>query len=414
MNYSFFILTIDILIILASIFIVRKYITFFHPFSAYLFFHLYAFTKRLWEIEFLNSYLLYSDNINTKSITMEEIYRAMTWADISLISFTLGTLLAHRLKLRVNNKIILKKYKVTLVASIFLILGTPAFILTRNTSGSFGNFEQILNVMSLWPVLSVCLLVYMYGFRWYLLMLLIPFILSLAIQGSDRFMLILPLTFLLSCYLYNKNLKWPNIRVAFLLLILMIIFPQLKYIGMAYQTKNFEEVFLRLEQAFLVKNQIEGSASNFLDQYAGALTLIDESNKFYYGYTYTSLFTLFIPRALWNDKPGVADHTMSIATSDRPYDVEGRIITYLGEAYINFWYIGFLVVPFILSLFLTASYRKNISKGIKSLQVYVFLSFNVILIQVYRDGISSLVLFGIVQNLVMVSIYITHKFKWKN
>ena len=412
-NLYFFIITIDIICVSFSVFLLRGKLSFFHPFFMYLFFHLFAFTKRLWEILIFNSPLLYSDGVGTRVVSLDEIIRAIIWADVALIIFSFACRMTYFLKIKKNNVIFLNKNKVNLVAFTFFVLGLPAFIITRNIDNSSNQFDQFLIVMSLWPVLSICLLIYYYGFRWYFLLLILPFIVLLSIQGYHRFMIILPLLFLLSVYLYNKKLKWPNIKIIFILVAMLLVFPQLKYIGMAYNNKNFDEVFFRLQQIVLFENKLEGSSNNFLDQYAGALTLIDESNRFYYGSTYMSVVTIFVPRVLWDNKPGLGDHTIALATNDRPYDTEGRVITYLGEAYINFWYMGFFIIPFILGVLLTRSYIANISSGIGSLQFYVFISFNVILIQVFRDGIASLVLFGILQNIVMVCIYLLHKFKWK-
>lgn len=413
MDNSFFLIILDGLSVLFGFFLLRKNLSFFHPFFIYLFFHLFSFTKRLWEILLFNAPLLYSDGINVRTIELEEIFRAILLADFALIVFASACKITHFTKINKNKRMVLSKNKVNFIAFTFFIIGLPAFILTRNTNISYNQFDQILTVMSLWPVLSICLLIYYYGFKWYLLILISPFLVFISLQGYHRFMLILPMLFLLSVYLYKKDLKWPNKKIILILITMLIIFPQLKYIGIAYNSRNFDEIFVRVQQAVLFQDDLEGSSNNFLDQYAGALTLIDESNKFYYGMTYTSLITIFVPRILWNEKPGLGDHTLALATTDRPYDVEGRVITYLGEAYINFWYMGFFIIPFILGVLLTRSYIKNIDSGYNSLQFYVFISFNVILIQVYRDGVSSLILFGILQNLVMVSVYFSHKLKWK-
>ena len=97
---------------------------------------------------------------------------------------------------------------------------------------------------------------------------------------------------------------------------------------------------------------------------------------------------------------------------DRPYDKEGRIITYLGEAYINFKYIGFFIVPLILGFVLTVCYRKYFVINLIGLQSYVYMVAIITFIQAFRDGLVALAVFLILQNLLMVLIYLIHKFEW--
>jgi|26BtaG_2_1085354.scaffolds.fasta_scaffold02347_5 hypothetical protein len=408
-----FLIIIDILCLIASIILLKRNLSFFHPGFIYLFFHVYSFTLRLWELSF-GAIPLYGDLLGFSTVTNKEIFRAMIWADIGLLFFSLGSLFAFKVRLNKSIKgLIFNIKKVWMLAVLFFIVGLPSFFLQQDIS-SFGmsTTRQFILLMSLWPVSALIALIYVMGFRWYLMLALIPFLFVFSTQGYHRFMVILPVILLVSIYLSKSNLKWPNKRIMIILLSAALIFPQLKYIGMAYTSNDPGEVTLRLKQAFHLEKSDSSTINSFLDQYAGALTLIDNNDKFYYGSTYLKVFIIFIPRAIWPSKPGLADHTVALGTSERPYDVEGRIITYLGEAYINFRYFGFFIVPTLVGYFLTRFYRSSVQLGYGYVQHYIYLVFMAVLIQVYRDGLVSIVLFGVFQNLLMVTIYLAHKFSW--
>lgn len=404
---------IDIFCLVASIILLKRNLSFFHPGFVYLFFHVYSFTLRLWELNF-GAIPLYGDLLGFSTVNDQEIFRAMIWADIGLVCFSLGSIFAFKVKLNEpKNGLKFNIKKVWILAILFFIVGLPSFFLQQDIS-SFGmsTTRQFILLMSLWPVSALIALIYVKGFRWYLMLALTPFLFVFSTQGYHRFMVILPVILLINIYLSKLNLKWPNKRIIVILLIAALIFPQLKYIGMAYTSNDSTEVTLRLKQAFHLEKSESSTSNTFLDQYAGALTLIDNNDKLYYGSTYLKVFIVFIPRAIWPSKPGLADHTVALGTSERPYDVEGRIITYLGEAYINFWYFGFFIVPTVIGYFLTRFYRFSMQLGYGYVQHYIYLVIMAVLIQVYRDGLVSLVLFGVFQNLLMVAIYLTHKFSW--
>lgn len=403
-------LILDSVSIIFSVFLLYRYISFFHPLFFYLFFHIYSFSLRFIDIVIFDYPLMYSGVLQAKTIQIEEIYRAMFWADIALILFSIGCYLAHKTKIAKKENIKLNKNKVILLSSLFVIVGTPLYLLTRDSGNTIENFNNFALIMSMWPVLALSLLIYYFGFKWYLLIPIILFLSGFALQGYHRFMVILPALFLIMTYLSKNNLKWPNIKIIGILLLMLMMFPQLKYIGQAFQQNDIESLKENIIKSFILEK--EKSPEGFLDQFAGALSLIDESNKIYYGATYSSAFTIFVPRVLWSNKPGLADHVVALGTVDRPYDKEGRIITYLGEAYINFKYLGFFIIPILTGFSLTCFYRKYFSINTTGLQSYIYMVTIITFIQAFRDGFVALAVFLILQNLLMVGIYIFHKFRW--
>src|SRR5947207_4636854 len=87
----------------------------------------------------------------------------------------------------------------------------------------------------------------------------------------------------------------------------------------------------------------------FLNQFAFALTLIDNAGHFYYGATYLPLLTMPIPKQWWPEKPGLADYLGDISTPWRPMKEMGMVVTFWGEAYANFGYFGVVLIPWLLA-----------------------------------------------------------------
>ena len=135
----------------------------------------------------------------------------------------------------------------------------------------------------------------------------------------------------------------------------------------------------------------------------------DEAGKFYFGSTYLAIVTLPVPRAIWPDKPGLADHLQEISTSGRNYAQQGRILTYLGESYLNFGYAGLFLIPALLGYLLTAYCVSANAGPLQRLPRYVYLVVFMVLIQTFRDGLLSILVFTVVHNMPMLFTVILHK-----
>ncbi|MDD2675756.1 MAG: O-antigen ligase [Flavobacterium sp.] len=403
----------DIICLVFSAYLLRKDINFFHPMFFYLFFHIYSFSYRYLEVKFLGGDILYQNSIYLQAVSLSELNKGLFWADISLLFFSFGCILSNKIKIKEFKDLNLCKDKVIISALIFFLIGVPFFLITRDVDFSQDGFNIFIKILSLWPIISICLLIYYYGFKWYYIALLLPFYILIALQGYNRFMIILPTIFLIMTYLMQKKNKWPDFKIIIFLVSLVFIFPQLKYIGMSFYSNNTLSISERLISSY--KNVSENdlkSESAFLDLFSSTMTMADEKSILYLGVTYLKIPTIFIPRFLWSEKPGLADHIKEISNDNRPFDIEGRIITYLGEAYINFSYLGLISVPFILGFLLTLFYKKFFSFKNKNLYSYVYLAFIISLIQVFRDGLASFIVFGLFQNFLMIFVFCWHKFSW--
>ena len=409
-------LFLDVIVVATVVILMFRRMAFWHPLTAYLLFHLYSFSYRAFKI-YAGAPLMYEGQANAEAITIQEINRAMLWADVGLIVFVLASLWAHlNFEAKAERPTIRRVMNPNIARTIgilclpigaYFLYGLKSATLILSVDNAAAGYVQ---VAAMWPIGAIGLLVFAFGFRWYLVGLIAFFLGVVALQGYHRFMLILPLLFFAAYYLQTVRRRWPTWPILVGALLVALIFPRLKYIGQAIQYGDTTEAVAQFTQSFdfTSKNKEVGPSEDFLDQYAGALTLADYNNRKFGGSTYLAVITLPIPRAWWPGKPGLADHLQEISTSGRNYTVEGRIITYLGESYLNFGYAGLFLIPAFMGYVLTAYCLHAATGPMQRLSRYVYLVAFMALIQTFRDGLLSIFVFTVVHNMPMLFTFILH------
>jgi hypothetical protein len=407
---------LDLGVVLAVVVLMFRRMAFWHPLTAYLLFHLYSFTYRLFQI-LSGAPLMYTGQANAEAITVEEINRALLWADFALAVFAFASFWAHlRFDAKAEQPVVRRVMNPNIARTIgllclpigaFFLYGIKSATLDLSVSSASAGYVQ---VMAMWPMGVLGLLVFAFGFRWYLVALIAFFLGVVALQGYHRFMLILPLLYFAAYYLQTVRRRWPTFPIIIGAILVALVFPRLKYIGQAVQYGDTQEAFAQLGQSFTFnsKDKEISTSEEFLDQYAGSLTLADFNDRKFWGSTYLAIITLPIPRAWWPNKPGLADHVQEISTSGRRYDVEGRITTYLGESYLNFGYAGFFFIPALMGYVFTAYFLQSATGPMQRLSRYVYLVIFMALVQTFRDGLLSIFVFTIVHNMPMLFAVIGH------
>ncbi len=410
-------LLLDFAVVIAVIVTMFRRMAFWHPLTAYLFFHLYSFTYRAVKLFTGDASPLYTGVPNTEVITAAELERALIWADVGLVVFTAASWLAH-VQFEANaSRPVVRRVMNPDIAKFLGVLCLPIGLYFFAVLKS-GNLELeagaagtgYLQAVALWPIGVVGLLVFAFGFRWHLLIIGGFFLGGVALQGYHRFMLVLPLLFFTAYYLQTRRLRWPTWPILLGALVFALVFPRLKYIGQAVQAGDNQEAWAQFTESFTFSSREKGESGgeDFLDQYAGALALADTNGRSFNGSTYLAIVTLPIPRAWWPNKPGLADHLQEISTSGRNYAAEGRIITYLAEAYLNFGYLGLFAIPALVGYVLTACCQQATSGPMLRLGRYVYLVFFMALVQTFRDGLLSIFVFTVVHNMPMLFTWILH------
>jgi len=406
-------LILDVLVTATVILLMFRRMNLWHPLTAYLLFHLYSFSYRLFQL-ILGAPPMYALG---DSITPEEFSRAMIWADIALIVFAFASWLAHRnFEAKAERPVVRRVMNPNIARTIgILCLPVGAFFLYTVKAGTINLSTDnaaagYVQVAAMWPIGALGLLVFAFGFRWYLVGLIAFFLGVVALQGYHRFMLVLPLLFFVAYYLQTTRRRWPTWPILIGAVLFMLIFPRLKYIGRAVENGDTQDAVALLAQSFTLggKDKEDADSEQFLDQFAGGLTLIDYNERKFLGSTYVAIITLPIPRAWWPRKPGLADHLQEISTSGRNYALEGRIITYLGESYLNFGYVGLFLIPALMGYLLTAYCLYTATGPMQRLSRYVYLVFFMALLLTFRDGLLSIFVFSFVHNMPMTFTVICH------
>lgn len=409
-------LLLDVLVVATVIFLMVRRMSFWHPLTAYLLFHIYSFSYRAFKI-FTGSPLMYAGTPNAEPILIGEINRALLWADVALVMFVLASWFAHlRFEAKSLRPVVRRVMNPKVVRTIaFFCLPVGAYFLVAIKTGRLdigiddaaANYVQVI---SMWPIGVLGLLVFTFGFRWYLVVLIAFFLGMVALQGYHRFMVILPLLYFTAYYLQSSRRRWPTWPILAGACVVALVFPRLKSIGQAIQYGDTQEAVAQFAEAFTFTSRDKSAelSEEFLDQYAGGLSLTDGNERKFWGSTYLAIVTLPIPRAWWPNKPGLADHLQEISTSGRNYVQEGRIITYLGESYLNFGYAGLFLVPALMGYVLTAYCLHAAAGPMLRLSRYVYLVAFMALVQTFRDGLLSIFVFTFVHNMPMLFTFVLH------
>lgn len=394
-----------------------------HPAAIYLVFHITTFTVRSIGILTGAPTLFSAFGPSFSPVTSDEIARALFTADVALIVMTLAWLRAAKVDRAISARPVstdrpsheLSSEHLWRMVALAFPIGVIALVLLdripifHTSGGDFATTSSWFVILQLWPGLCLLALMYQYGFRWWLNVAMGAYLVIMAVQGFDRFRVVIPVLLIVQIYLDRHNRRWPSTRAAIVLIALAALFYPLKDVGnlVAAGASPGDIVASASSQLGEV---VTGSHPDqqFEDEYASALTLIDENGKYYYGTVYAPLVTLPIPRQWWPDKPSTADYLNDFSRPWRPMHEMGMIVTFLGEAYANFGYLGIVLVPGLLAYFLGLAYFAAYRRPYSSLARFAYLLVAANLIQVWRDGLQSLVLFTLVNMMPLMILIALH------
>lgn len=399
-----------------------------HPGTIYLFFHLYTFTIRLFGLLFGAETLFSEYQGYIEAVTHSEIVRAALLGDLALAVMTIAWIKASAddlKKIRRAPELLtegepnLSLRYIWIVVAVAFPLGIIGLLMFANIPGLSAVIDareqgewQTSNyffIMQVWAGLALLALIYWYGFRWWLMLPMSLYLLIMAYQGYHRFRVLLPALLLIQIFLDRRKLRWPPLYMSMALLALLLIFFPLKGIGkMAQEGESVDEIVIMSTESVTTALAAKAPDQQFLDQFACALSLVDDVDSFYYGATYLPLITLPIPRQWWPEKPGLADYLHDISKPWRPMGELGMIVTFLGEAYANFGYAGIVIIPMLLAYILGRVYFRAYRRNYFTIARLAYLLIACNLIQVYRDGLVSIVIFTWVNMMPLMILILMH------
>lgn len=426
MSYLELSILIDLAVVSVCVLLLVRYgrISTTHPAAVYIFFHVYVVTTRLWSIA-AGSPTLFSWGFPYEPVGESEIVRAAVLFDLALIVMTVAWLIVSRRDLTKNGPAPaagdlppgdLSKNTILRVVAFTLPIGIIALLVVARLPGvsttvDIGEWSRSswIGILPGWVGLSLLALIYWYGFRKPLVALMVLYLLLMVYQGYHRFRVYIPMILMMQIYLDRHYRRWPTVWMIIVLVAGGLLFFPMKSIGRGVQAgASISEITTLSGNTISDALSAQAGDQTFLDMTASALTLTDVRGEFYLGRPYLALLTLPVPRQWWPDKPGLADHLADISTSWRPMAQAGMIITYLGEAYLNFGYTGIILVPFLLAAVLARLYFGAYRRSYYSVFRFAYLMLAANLILVYRDGLTSIVVFTLVNMMPLSVIVFVH------
>jgi len=401
-------------------------ITALHPGAIYLVFHVLFVTVRACSVLAGSNTLFTAWRPGIVPISEAEVAWAVNLADLALISMTAAWIKAaadHRRRHTSTLGVAPRPPRSAMLSQkVIQYVGAVAFPIGLAALASFAylpsagdnastvdlgswNYSSWTVITQSWSGLVLLSLIYYYGFRKVFVIPLYVYLLIMAAQGSDRFRVIVPLIYLFLVWLFRRGAKWPPLWMAGAGLVIALSSFPLKSIGWMIQNGgSFSDVIEVATNS--VTDVINGRSADqlILDEFACTVSLVDESHRYYYGTLYYPLFTLPIPRQWWPDKPAINTYQYELSTPSRPMATSGMVPTLQGESYANLGIVGIVIISFVAAYWLGRFYFSAIHRDYLSVYRFMYVMIACNLIQVYRDGLISLVIFTVVNMMPLVAI----------
>ena len=423
----FFASGIDIFVLSSCSWLLFRHgkLSIYHPATSYLVFHTFAFTIRLIFLTRGVTFFLGDQVDYFTEIEAHEIVKASLLADLGFVSMTTAWLIESKKKRFLNSSksvILLNEKVLKLVIFITIPIGVwgifsqlyiPGIGKAQIDFGLWSESTYLQNAQNL-LLLSILIIIFKYGFQKYTLIIVGFCLFILAFQGQHRYRVLVPCLFLLFLYLHRQQKQWLSPRFLMVILLGIMVFLPMKYIGKLIQQGASTEDLIEFASEYRESLGIGANADfSFLDMYASTLTLIDQKGGYYYGSTYLNLLFIPIPRQFWQGKPSLVQWITDVSTPSRNLKELGAIPTIYGEAYVNFGVLGIIFIPFLFAKYSAKWYFKVLNTHPQSVNLYLYLYFTAITIQVYRDGLSSIVIFLSAYNMPGFFVYIFSIIKQK-
>lgn len=415
----FFASGVDITVLLSCSWFLFRYgkISIYHPATTYLVFHTFVFSTRILFLTTGANFFLGNQINYFTAIEAQEIIKASLLADLGFISMTVAWLWEANRKISfipAKSVILLDENVLKLVLSITIPLGIwgiysqlyiPGIGKSQLDFGSWSESSYLQNTQN-WLILSCLILVFKYGFQKYSLIIIGLCLFILAFQGQHRYRVLSPCLFLLFLYLHRENKKWISSRFIILILMGILVFLPMKYVGKLIQQDASMEDLIEFALEYRESLALGVNADfSFLDMYASTLTLIDQHGGYYYGSTYFTLLFSPIPRQFWENKPSLIQWMTDISTPARNLKELGSVATLYGESYANFGIFGIIFIPFLFAKYSARWYYKILHTHVQSANLFLYLCFASMIIQVYRDGLNAVFIFLCIYNMPSFFVY---------
>jgi len=390
-------------------------LTVWHPACIIFAAHLYVVTSRLVQLN-LGRHPMRVPDAFSWPVGMDEVVRAGIASDLALAAMTCAWLISARATSKTRQKArpgrlhrhghVLSPTRIRIVAALAFLIGMlgiftigrrfeTAVFLDPTAWSTSGYVRATLT----WPTWAACLLHYVEGFPVWLTCSTAGVFLFVALNNFSRFSVVLGLLFLIYTRLSLTGARrFPAWFLPAGVALWALWFPMKYIVEDVNEGKSFAE--MRETVAGYFSNELGSEAggldTQFLDMTASAMTLADLNGRLFWGATVQPVLVGPIPRALWVDKPRINEYVWEISIPARQMGRSQMTVGLVGEGYINLRYPGVFILGFAIAYLYSAVYARVIHVEHRSAQRLLYAFLLVSLLQVYRDGLSSIVWFPLV------------------
>lgn len=225
---------------------------------------------------------------------------------------------------------------------------------------TFGTLGILIVPITFLPLLM--LLWYLYrppSFRqpWFIALFVIAALLQFMVLGS-RSGLFSAIILLFLGWIY-LNRKLPLVRIfliGMLAILTLSTLVQIRQIGSTTDSQFSSDLPTSISQS-IEKNRIEVAARQYVSGPIGIAARIPRQNDYMMGQTYVGGLLFFVPRSIWRDKPRGPGPTLyavvfSGLSDAEGYEGMGTPPSGEGEAFMNFGYLGIILIYSLFGIFL--------------------------------------------------------------
>jgi len=235
-------------------------------------------------------------------------------------------------------------------------------------------------------------------------LLVLVIMLALTAVNLHRTDFVLPAIMAFLIYQSRRRKHSISLKWAIMIPVFGLIWFVFKPIANVIRAGDDPRTIFAEASKYLEQTSSEGSLdTQLLDCQATYMAAADETGKRYYGATLLPLLYLPIPRFVWPDKPLQNAYAWELSSSLRPMMPTGMTAQLSGESYVNFGWIGSFIIPFLYILGLQTIYRRVRNQEITSVARWIYLILLISMVQVFRDGLVSLITFPCVMYLPLVA-----------
>jgi hypothetical protein len=363
-------------------------------------------------------------------VKLEEVLRAARAFDLALVAVTMLWLHLAADEKRLAGRAMwvgsrtgaqtLSPNIVKLVAIVSVIVGVIALrylqfsdvdtlTASRDALGEW-NRSTWVSMTKSWALQGTMMLHYLVGFSPVHTAITVGLFVMTSLSTA-RYTLVVWGIFACFIVLSRRHRRWPSVAQVLALAAIGVVWFPLKIIRASFWAGEDAEGILKNAMTYTTTVLTPGGSGGdtvFLDQAAVVMTLVDQHGSYFYGSTFAPLLVMAVPKLWWPDKPAVNQYVRDISTPTRPIGTLGMITTIVGEGYANFGWVGVALYPLLAAYAYGKFYFSAMRLPHNSVFRFGYLVAASMLIQVFRDGLTSVVLFTFVGAMPMTFVLYLH------